>query len=354
MSKKYYWMKLKEDFFDDDAIEWLEDQPKGKEYTLFYLKLCLKSLKTNGILIREVGTLLVPYDTKKLSEVTKTDFDTVVVAMELLKSIGLVEILEYGEICIPHMEELVGSETDKAAIMRRLREQKKALGCSNDAGAPPSSSQCGDGNNVTQVLPGSYPCGPGNNVTGQLPDSYQNVTQRLENRDRDKDINIIVAPLADSPRKDSGKGSLGEFEYQCVEMLAQSCVSLFPNSKVPRTAEEKRKWAAEIERMKRLDGRVEADIIEALTYATTDVFWKANIRSAKKFREKFETLIVQSRAKGAGGGNPKKANSFSRFPQRSYDMDSLEAQLLGAGGVFAGEGAGLQPPEKQRGKGTCT
>lgn len=332
MSKKYYWMKLREDFFDDDAIEWLEDQPKGKEYALFYLKLCLKSLKTNGILVRKVGTLLVPYDTKKLSEVTKTDFDTVVVAMELLKSIGLVEILEYGEICIPHMEELVGSETDKAAIMRRLREQKKALGGNNVTRELPDSYPCRDGNNVTQMLPDSYPCGPGNIVTGELPGSYQNVTQRLENRDRDKDINIIVAPPADSPKRDSGKGALGEFEYQCVEMLAQSCVSLFPNSKVPRTAEEKRKWAAEIERMKRLDGRAEADIIEALTYATTDVFWKSNIRSAKKFREKFETLIVQSRAKGAGGGGAQKANSFSRFPQRSYDMDSLEAQLLGAEG----------------------
>ena len=91
MAKKYYWMKLKEDFFDDDAMEWLEEQPKGKEYALFYLKLCLKSLKTNGLLIRTVGTLLVPYDMKKLAEITKTDFDTVVVAMELLKNIGLVD-----------------------------------------------------------------------------------------------------------------------------------------------------------------------------------------------------------------------------------------------------------------------
>ena len=50
---KFYWLQLKEDFFDDDAISWLEEQqPKGKEYALFYLKLCLKSLKTNGILIK--------------------------------------------------------------------------------------------------------------------------------------------------------------------------------------------------------------------------------------------------------------------------------------------------------------
>ena len=308
MAKKYYWMKLKEDFFDDDAIEWLEDQPKGKEYALFYLKLCLKSLKTNGILIRQVGTMLVPYDTKKLSEVTKTEFDTVVVAMELLKRIGLVEILEYGEICIPRMEEMIGSETDKAAIMRRIREQKKLL----------------EGNNVTGMLPDGYPCENGNNVTGMLPDGYQNVTQRLENRDRDKDINIIVEPSDDNPSKRGKEDLLGDFEYQCVEMLIQSCVSVFPGAKIPKTQEEKRRWAVEIERMKRLDGREEADIIEALTYATTDVFWKSNIRSTKKFREKFETLIVQSREKKKG----RRVNSFNDFPQRGYDMDSLEAQLL--------------------------
>ena len=50
---KFYWLQLKEDFFEDDAIEWLEEQkPNGRDYAYFYLKLCLKSLKSNGILIR--------------------------------------------------------------------------------------------------------------------------------------------------------------------------------------------------------------------------------------------------------------------------------------------------------------
>lgn len=314
MAKKYYWMKLKEDFFDDDAIEWLEEQPKGKEYALFYLKLCLKSLKTNGLLIRTVGTLLVPYDTKKLAEITKTEFDTVVVAMELLKNIGLVEILEGGEICIPRMEEMIGSETDKASIMRRIREQKKRL----------------EGNNVTEKLPSSYPHNGSNNVTTQLPGSYPNVTQRLEIRDKEIDKELIVAPPGNCPIIESTdepeKNHAGDFEYQCVDMLIRSCIAVFPNSKVPRTDEDRRKWAIEIERMKRLDGRSEADIIEALTYATTDGFWKSNIRSTKKFREKFETLIIQSRAK-----KTRDQQTGSRphgFQQRQdYNFAELERQL---------------------------
>lgn len=274
LAKKYYWMKLREDFFDDDAIEWLEEQPKGKEYALFYLKLCLKSLKTNGLLIRTVGTILVPYDTKKLADITKTDYDTAIVAMELLKNIGLVEIMESGEICLPRMEEMIGSETDKAAIMRKARAQKNFI----------------EGNNVTVMLPEGYTCKNGNNVTTALPECFQNVTQRIENRDIEIDKNIIVAPPGNADSENTVRYSVGDFEYQCVDMLIQSCVAVFPGSKVPQTREEKRKWAVEIERMKRLDKRNESDIIEALTYATTDGFWKSNIRSARKFREKCESI----------------------------------------------------------------
>ena len=59
--RKFYWLQLKEDFFDEDAISWIEEQENGEKYSLFYLKLCLKSLKTKGILIRQVGNMLVPY-----------------------------------------------------------------------------------------------------------------------------------------------------------------------------------------------------------------------------------------------------------------------------------------------------
>ena len=106
---KFYWLQLKEDFFENDAIEWLEEQkPNGRDYAYFYLKLCLKSLKTNGILIRNLGNILIPYDNKKLAELTRMDFDTVCVAMELLIKIGLIQILENGEIYITQLENLIG------------------------------------------------------------------------------------------------------------------------------------------------------------------------------------------------------------------------------------------------------
>ncbi len=127
-NKKYYWMKLKEDFFEDDTIEWLEEQPNGKEYALFYLKLCLKSLKSDGVLIRKVGDMLVPYDAMKLSDMTRTDVDTVVVAMELFQKIKLVEILENGEIYLSSLQDMVGMETSEAQRKRLYRQNNKNLG----------------------------------------------------------------------------------------------------------------------------------------------------------------------------------------------------------------------------------
>jgi predicted phage replisome organizer len=146
-SKKYYWLKLKEDFFEDDTINWIEDQEGGEKYSLFYLKLCLKSLKTNGILIRNVGEMLIPYDVKKLAEITRTDIDTVRVAMELFKNIGLIQILENGEIYLAQLKNMVGSETSKAQLMRNKRARDKEL---LEAGKKEG------GNIVTYALPNCY------------------------------------------------------------------------------------------------------------------------------------------------------------------------------------------------------
>ena len=130
---KFYWLQLKEDFFENDAIEWLEEQkPNGRDYAYFYLKLCLKSLKSNGVLIRKVGNILIPYDNQKLAELTRMDFDTVTVAMELLKQIGLVQILESGEIYIDQLENLIGSKSIgafKKQQQRLLRGGQKGDKC---------------------------------------------------------------------------------------------------------------------------------------------------------------------------------------------------------------------------------
>lgn len=122
---KKYWLQLKEDWFEEDAIKWLEEQKNGKEYSLFYMKLMCKSIKTNGILIRQVGKMLIPYNPEALSDLTKTDIDTVIVAMQLLENVGLVEILEDGAIYIEAVSNMIGCTTISALKKQEQLKNKE-------------------------------------------------------------------------------------------------------------------------------------------------------------------------------------------------------------------------------------
>lgn len=123
-NKRYYWLKLKNDFFEDDTIKWLEEQENGKDYVIFYLKLALKSLTDNGALIRYVGEKLIPYDVKALAKLTDTPVDTVAVAMKTFEEIGLISVSGIGEIYLNQIDELIGSETDSAVRKRKQRTRE--------------------------------------------------------------------------------------------------------------------------------------------------------------------------------------------------------------------------------------
>ena len=126
-NKRFFWLKLKEDFFEDETIEWLEEQPNGKEYVLFYLKMCLKSLKHDGKLYREVGTRIIPYDIKKLSEITKTPVDTVMIATKVLSEIGLVQRMDDETLYMNQVTLMTGNSANNshAERQRRYRERLK-------------------------------------------------------------------------------------------------------------------------------------------------------------------------------------------------------------------------------------
>jgi predicted phage replisome organizer len=148
-NKRYYWLKLKEDFFEDDTISWLEEQENGKDYVIFYLKLCLKSLKDEGQLIRYVGERLIPYDVKALAKITNTAPDTVAVAMQAFLDIGLIEHLETGEIYMTQINEMIGSETDAARRKRKQRAREAKL----ETVKQEKLEEC---DNVTEVSQGSH------------------------------------------------------------------------------------------------------------------------------------------------------------------------------------------------------
>ena len=122
--KKYYWIKLKKDFFDLDTIDWLSSQKNGCEYIVLYQKLCLLTANSNGRMVQKIGEMIIPYDAYKISRDTKFHIDTVVVALELFKKIGLILTEENGILIIPNVENMIGSES-KWAEKKRVQRTKK-------------------------------------------------------------------------------------------------------------------------------------------------------------------------------------------------------------------------------------
>lgn len=126
-SKRYYWIKLKTDFFNEDAIDFLLSQKNGCEYVVLYQMLCLKCANTNGQLLSSIGEIIIPYNVEKIARDTRYfDVDTVTVALELYKKLGLIYTAENGALSIADYDDMIGSETSSAKNVREWRK-KKAL-----------------------------------------------------------------------------------------------------------------------------------------------------------------------------------------------------------------------------------
>ena len=142
----FFFLQMKEDFYDLPTMKWLEKQTNGKEYSLFYTKLCLKSLRTNGLLVQNVGKLELPCTYDYLSEITNTPVDTVVVAMKLLVELGLVEVISTGQYYLPEVEDMIGSKS-KGAFKKQQQRIRNSVGQLKKGGRPTlEASKCGKKN----------------------------------------------------------------------------------------------------------------------------------------------------------------------------------------------------------------
>lgn len=118
--EKFYWLKLKRDFFKRHDIKIIESQPNGKEYVLFYLKLMVESIDHDGELR---FSQQIPYDLNMLSVITNTNIDTVRQAVNLLNTLGMIEILDDKTIYMTEVKGLIGSQT-VGAERKQLQRQK--------------------------------------------------------------------------------------------------------------------------------------------------------------------------------------------------------------------------------------
>ena len=126
--KRYYWLKLKDDFFSSKRIKKLRKLAGGDTYTIIYLKMQLLAMKKDGIL---EYTGLEKTFAEELALDLDEEADDVQVTLTYLMSCGLAETSDNVEFFFPYAVENVGSEGAAAQRQRECRARKMELLCDN-------------------------------------------------------------------------------------------------------------------------------------------------------------------------------------------------------------------------------
>lgn len=128
--KGYYYLKLKENFFDSDEMKILESMENGYLYSNILLKLYLKALKNEGKL---TFNEFIPYNTKMLATIVGHNVDIVEKAIKIFQNMHLIEIFDNGTIYMLDMQKMIGSISNEGlrkAEYRERIEKEKASGTS--------------------------------------------------------------------------------------------------------------------------------------------------------------------------------------------------------------------------------
>ena len=144
MTKRYYWLKLKNDFFTQARMKKLRKLPKGETLLIVYLKMQLLSVSTSGKIAFQG---LEDTFAEEIALTIDEEPEDVETALDFLLKYGLVEELSSSEYALSEVKNSIGSETASAERMRqkRAKEREHSEQCSNNV------SQCDDiyNNDVT-------------------------------------------------------------------------------------------------------------------------------------------------------------------------------------------------------------
>ncbi len=234
-NKKYYYLKLKEDFFDGDDMKLLQSMKDGYLYSDILLKLYLRSLRQNGrLMYRDI----IPYTPEMVAAVTGHQVGTVERAMKILEQLGLIEILDNGAIYMSDIQNFIGQSSNEGDRKRAYRnlinaEKSKLLGKL-------------DGTNV-QTDAGQM-SGQTSKTSGQMSDIRppEIRDKRLENRDKNNNINTFARSADKQPSEQEADvepiilndGS----EWRPTQALFAEYVRLYPKVDVKQQFNEMRGW----------------------------------------------------------------------------------------------------------------
>lgn len=170
MAKKYVWLKLKKDFFQQRAIKKLRKIAGGDTYTIIYLKLQLLSLDDEGKLFYEG---VEENFAEEMALAIDEDPDNVKVVLMFLEKNGLLESVTENEFVLPETVDSIGSETAAAERMRKMRNTK------NKEKIELKEKEC---NSVTPMLQ------PVTSELQEVTDELSSVTNCYTEKEKEKEI----------------------------------------------------------------------------------------------------------------------------------------------------------------------
>jgi len=183
-NKKYYYLKLKDNFFDSEEMIILQGMENGYIYSDILLKLYLRSLKNEG---RLMFKNLIPYTPEALAMVVRHPVEAVERSLEIFQELELVEVLDNGAIYMMDIQNFIGQSSTEAD---RVREYRKSINAEK-----------------------SMACGTG--VTDVVQMYNENTPEKEREKEREKEIDI-----------DKERGQSVHYQ-QIADMYNDTCVS-FP------------------------------------------------------------------------------------------------------------------------------
>ncbi|MFC0360475.1 hypothetical protein [Enterococcus canintestini] len=123
-------------------------------------------------------------------------------------------------------------------------------------------------------------------VDQQTPNSQLTANKNIKNIKNDK--NVKNKTLSSQTRKERIYDPDSNY-YQLAERLFKQ---ICQNQEIKQP--NLNRWADDIRKMIEIDKRTEDQVSQMINWSQADSFWAANILSAKKLREKYDTMAAQA------------------------------------------------------------
>ncbi|CAK1231573.1 hypothetical protein LMG30237_ALEAABJJ_00392 [Fructobacillus tropaeoli] len=122
-NKKYFWIKLRPDFFNDPYIKLLRRMAGGDTYTIIYLEMLIKSASTNGMIYFQGAGKDIGEELALMLDENVEDVRALLAYLEAKKLITHPEITQ--DLFLVASADMTGSEVDSAKRVREFRERQK-------------------------------------------------------------------------------------------------------------------------------------------------------------------------------------------------------------------------------------